>query len=142
MASKHQVPIIVGVGEIKNASKRRQDAIEPMNLMLQAIHAAASDALGAQNAHLIRHLDGVSVVASSTWPCTNLPGLVAQNLGIRPKYTAYSGLSGSSSVQLIDDAAQLIVQGKVDAVAVVGGEALASCMTGLDEPILNHDLTR
>lgn len=139
--AKHPIPVIVGVDEIKNASRRREDAIKPLELMLQAIHAAATDAIGAEKANLIRHLDGVSVVASSTWPYTDLPGLISQNLGIRPKHTAYSALSGNSPVQLIDDAAQLIAQGRLEAVAIVGGEALASCMSGLYDSTLDGVLT-
>ncbi|OJJ55381.1 hypothetical protein ASPSYDRAFT_1158981 [Aspergillus sydowii CBS 593.65] len=126
MAGNHQVPILVGVGEFKNVSRKMEDAIEPSELMLKAIHEAATDAIGPQEQSLIKDLDGVSVVASSTWPYTDLPGLLSKALHIQPKHTVYSDLSGNSSVQLIDDAAQRIASGELEAVAVVGGESLAS----------------
>lgn len=128
MAGNHQVPILVGVGELKNASRKMEDAIEPSELMLKAIHEAATDAIGPQGQSLIKDLDGISVVASSTWPYTDLPGLLSRALHIQPKHTVYSDLSGNSSVQLIDDAAQRIASGELEAVAVVGGESLASRM--------------
>ncbi|KAL3486066.1 hypothetical protein BJX62DRAFT_242307 [Aspergillus germanicus] len=128
MASNTQTPIIIGVGEFKNRSKSTEDTLEPADLMLRAIHAATTDATRSPRAarDLIKDIDGVSVVASSTWPYTDLPGLLSDHLGIQPTQKAYSHLSGNSPVQLIDDAAQAITKGELEVVVVVGGEALAS----------------
>ena len=122
------VPVIIGVGEFKNASTRVEDALEPLELMLRAIEAAAQDATGGQAARILGHTDAVSVVASSTWPYNDLPGLVAQRLGVQPSHMAYSGLSGSSPVQLVDDTARLVARGSIQMGVVVGGEAKASCV--------------
>ena len=40
MGSSRAIPIVVGVGDIKNRSQKIEAAIEPMKLMLQAIQAA------------------------------------------------------------------------------------------------------
>ena len=126
------VPVIIGVGEFKNASRRVEDALEPLDMMLRAIEAAAQDAAGGEAGRILGHADAVSVVATLTWPYNDLPGLVADKLGIRPLHTAYSGLSGSSPVKLVDDTARLVAGGTIQLGVVVGGEAMASCMQPRD----------
>ena len=123
----NHTPVIIGVGEIKNPSRRMEDAIEPLDLMIRAINAAAHDAAGGETTDLLAQIDAVSVVASSTWPYDDLPGLVAERLSIQPSYTAYSELTGNSSVQLVDSTARLIAQGRAKFGVIVGGEAFASC---------------
>lgn len=121
------VPVLIGVGEFKNPSRRVEDAHEPLELMLRAIEASAQDATDGRSVDVLSHADSVSVVASSTWPYDDLPGLVADRLGVRPSHTAYSELSGSSPVQLLDDTARLVARGSIQLGLVVGGEAKASC---------------
>lgn len=127
MAS-HKVPVMIGVGEVKNLSRKREDAIEPLQLMLKAIRKAACDASSSRTAELIACIDSVSVVACSTWSYKDLPGLVSEGLGVKASHTAYSALAGSSSVQLIDNTARVVASGQADVGIVVGGEAMASCM--------------
>ncbi|CAI7670733.1 unnamed protein product [Penicillium viridicatum] len=122
----HKVPIIIGVGEIKNPSRRTEDAIEPLHLMLKAIREAASDTCAPGAPVIISSIDSVKVVASSTWQYKDLPGLVCEGLGIKPSHTAYSELTGSSPVQLIDDTARMIANEQIEVGVVVGGEAMAS----------------
>jgi len=43
MVSSTFTPVIVGVGEFKNRSSKTEDAIEPAELMLRAIHCAIDD---------------------------------------------------------------------------------------------------
>lgn len=126
MKQTTKVPIIVGVGEIKNPSRKCEDAVEPMNLMVQAIEAAAQDAAGPGKSKVIEHIQSVAVVASSTWPYKDLPGLMSSRMGIKPARTHYSALAGSSPVELVDDTAQLIAKGEIDIGVAVGGESMAS----------------
>ena len=133
------VPVIIGVGEFKNASRRMEDALETLDLMVRAIKEAADDAAGGQSAGILGQVDAVSVVASSTWPYTDLPGLVAGKLGIKPSHSAYSELAGSSPVELVDDTARLVAQGSIKLGVVVGGEAKAS-RTKLHDDILPEPL--
>lgn len=60
------VPVIIGVSEFKNPSRRVEDALEPLELMLRALEAAAQDATEGQPENVLSHADAVSVVASST----------------------------------------------------------------------------
>lgn len=125
----HKIPIIIGVGEVKNPSRRTEDAIEPLHLMLQAIREAASDACDSSAPAIISSIDSIKVVASSTWPYKDLPGVVCEGLGIKPSHRAYSELAGSSSVQFIDDTARMIANEQIEVGVVVGGEAMASCLS-------------
>lgn len=124
----HKVPIIIGVGEVKNPSRRKEDAIEPLHLMRDAVKEAASDACHAGAPAIISSIDSVKVVASSTWQYKDLPGLVCEGLGIKASHTSYSELAGSASVQLIDDTARMIANEQIEVGVVVGGEAMASCV--------------
>ena len=121
MVASTKTPVIIGVGEIKNPSRRKEDAIEPLDLMLSAINASAHDADGSRMAELLACVDSVSVVASSTWSYTDLPKLLSAKLGIRPSHKAYSALAGSASIQLIDDTARLIAKGDSQVGVAVGG---------------------
>jgi len=67
MADKRFTPIVIGVGDIKNKPTKLEDAIEPMELMLQATRLAIQDTnlSPAQAKVLQSDIDSVSVVA--TW---------------------------------------------------------------------------
>ncbi|KAF9886170.1 hypothetical protein FE257_011995 [Aspergillus nanangensis] len=125
---KHNIPIIVGVGEAKNPSTACSDAIEPVELMLQAIANGLQDtAIPQTGIHsLAGDVDLMSVVANTSWPYDDLPRLLADQIGAKTCQTAYSELTGNSPVQMIDDTAQLIAKGQIEVGVVVGGEAFAS----------------
>lgn len=123
-------PIIVGVGDVKNKSPKFEDAIEPMQLMLQAIIRALEDST-AENSmieSLKSSIDSISVVATWTWPYADLPGLLAEKLGIQPRHSIYSKQGGNQPIKLVDEAARRISRGDCKAAVVTGGEALASRM--------------
>ena len=128
MASSPLIPVIVGIGEVKNKSKLIQDAIEPMQLMLEACLNALEDAtptLSSQH-NLQSSIDSISVVATWTWPYADLPGLLAEKLDIHPKHRHYSEHGGNQPIRLVDEAARRIAQGRSKVAIVTGGEALAS----------------
>ncbi|TVY48711.1 hypothetical protein LOCC1_G001407 [Lachnellula occidentalis] len=128
MAIASPVPIVVGVGDIKNRSQKIEDAIEPMQLMLQATLKAIQDTgLSEAKAKALQStIDSVSVVATWTWNYPDLPDLISENLGVKPSYKVLSGQSGNSPVKLFDEAARRISLGESKVAIVTGGEALAS----------------
>jgi len=121
-------PVIIGVGDVRNRSQDVADAVEPMQLMLQAILNALGDTTTASSARekLYSSIDSLSVVATWTWPYSDLPGLLAEKLGIQPKHRIYSEQGGNQPIRLVDEAARRISQGKSGVAIVAGGEALAS----------------
>lgn len=130
MTSKSQTPVIIGVGDVVNRSKRLEDALEPLELMLKAIEAAWEDTglTGDVSTRLKSEIDSVDVVQTWTWPYTNLPDLLANRLGAKPRHTHYSDHGGNQPAQLFDHAARRISLGQSKVALVTGGEALASCI--------------
>jgi hypothetical protein len=125
------VPIIVGVGDAVNRSLELKDAIEPKDLILQAIHKAIEDTTlpSSQRDALQSSIDDLSVVATWTWPYPDLPGSLSKELGIKPRHSTYSPHGGNQPAKLFDEAAHRITLGQSTAAIVTGGEALASCMS-------------
>jgi hypothetical protein len=133
MAIKRPTPIIIGVGDVKNKSLKLEDAIEPMQLMLQAIQLAIKDTAmtGFFATELQSSIDDISIVATWTWPYPDLPGLLASKLRVQPRHKHYSEHGGNQPAKLLDEAARRIASGQSKVAIVTGGEALASCTCSL-----------
>ncbi|CEJ54044.1 hypothetical protein PMG11_00369 [Penicillium brasilianum] len=122
------IPVVVGVGDIKNRSTRLEDAVEPLELMLQAIAAALKDTgISAEDAQTLqRDIDSISVVANWTWPYPNTPELLVERLGCQATYLHESEHGGNAPAELFDEACRRIASGETKVAVVTGGEALAS----------------
>ncbi len=129
MPLKRAIPIVVGVGDIKNRSQEPEDAIEPMVLMLRAIQSALQDTnlSSSRLKQLHADIDHVGVVNTWTWSYADLPGLISERLGTKPKYKVLSHHGGDSPAKLFDEAARRISLGECKVAVITGGEALASC---------------
>jgi len=123
-------PIIIGVGDVKNRSNAVADAREPMTLMLEAIHIALQDASSSSQSDLQSKIDSIDVVKTWTWPYPDLPGSLAETLGVEKsvKWKRYSEHGGDKPGKLFDEAAKRIARGECNVAVVTGGEALASRM--------------
>ncbi|KAH7399397.1 hypothetical protein BKA66DRAFT_406370 [Pyrenochaeta sp. MPI-SDFR-AT-0127] len=121
-----ETPVIIGVGDIKNRSTAVADAKEPATLMLEAIHIAIKDASPTSATDLQSAIDSIDVVKTWTWPYPDLPGLLAQKLGVEAKWKRYSEHGGDKPGKLFDEAAKRIAKGECKVAVVTGGEALAS----------------
>ncbi|MCJ1328352.1 hypothetical protein MMC10_005028 [Thelotrema lepadinum] len=124
-------PIIIGVGDVQNRSLAPDDAVEPMQLMLHAIHKAIEDT-GLEStltSDLRAAIDSIDVVRTWTWPYEDLPGLLGINLGASLTCKSYSDYGGNEVGRLIDEAARRVSQRKSKFAVVTGGEALASLST-------------
>lgn len=117
-------PIIIGVGDIVNRSKKVEDAIEPLELMVNAVKEAIRDT-GISEAQLQASIDSIDVVKSWTWPC-DYPTLIADSFGCKPVHKEYSEHGGNQPARCVDDAARRISKGEAKLAVVTGGEALAS----------------
>ncbi len=128
MPPAKETPIIIGVGDIKNRSTSLASAKEPATLILEAIQAAAADASVSSASKLVAEIDSISVVRTWTWPYPDLPGLLAQKLGVREsvKYKSYPEHGGDKPGKLFDEAAKRVARGECRVAVVTGGEALAS----------------
>jgi acetyl-CoA acetyltransferase len=121
-------PIIIGVGDFKNPSTKPKHALEPSVLMLKAIERALLDTEAKDVAALQKEIDSIDVVATWSWPYPDLPGTLAQGLGVHPKHKFLSEHGGNQPAKLVDNAARRISKGETKVAVVTGGEALASRM--------------
>ncbi|KAE8822859.1 hypothetical protein HRS9139_10199 [Pyrenophora teres f. teres] len=122
------IPIIIGIGDIKNRSTAVADAKEPAALMLEAVQAAINDASSSSSVDLQAAIDSIDVVRTWTWPYHDLPGLLAEKLGVQNnlKWKRYSDHGGDKPGKLFDEAAKRIAKGECNVAVITGGEALAS----------------
>lgn len=124
------IPIVIGVGDVTNRSSKSEDAIEPMQLMLQAISKAIEDTqLSDQGARTLRsRIDSLDVIRTWSWPYSDLPKLLCHHLGVEPRHKKYSEHCGNQPAKLLDDAARRLSLGQNKVAVLTGGEALASRM--------------
>lgn len=124
-----KTPVIIGVGDIINRSKKVEDAIEPLQLMILAIQNAIKDTgvEASTLAALQSSIDSIDVTRSWTWPC-DYPTLIAERLSCSPVHKGYSTEHGGNQpALLLDNASRRISKGESKLAVVTGGEALASC---------------
>lgn len=128
MDESRKTPVIIGVGDIVNRSKKVEDAIEPLQLIVQAIQKAIQDTglTASAAASLQSEIDSLDVVRPWTWPYPDLPGLVSERLAINPRRKHITEHGGNQPALLLDDAARRISKGVSKVAVVTGGEALAS----------------
>ncbi|KAK2595105.1 hypothetical protein QQS21_007190 [Conoideocrella luteorostrata] len=128
MASKPAVPIIVGVGDVRNKSFKTEDAIEPAQLMTTAIQRAVEDSGLAKSAQqsLLSQVDSLRVVPTWTWAYNDLPGVISASLGVRPSQQVLGEHGGNQPALQCDEAARDIATRKSTVSVLTGGEALAS----------------
>lgn len=131
-----QTPILVGVGQTVRHwdGKTREDAPSPLSLMAEAARQALDDTGVAET--MTQLIDGVVVVRSmldsvegSRQPfgrCANPPATLAADLGIKSACGIYSVVGGDQPQALVNEAAEAIFAGDVDAVLLAGSEATAT----------------
>lgn len=128
MSYNKSTPVIVGVGDVVNRPQKLEDAVEPLQLMLQAVQLAIYDT--GLNSHAVDQLqsqiDSIDIVRTWTWPYSDLPGLLMDKLGAKPKHKYCSDHGGNQPAKLLDEAARRIALGESRVAVVTGGEALAS----------------
>ena len=119
MLDPSRVPVIVGVGTVKDRPADPSLALEPVALMAEALRRAEADA----RATLLDRLDALDVVHEVSWPYADILGLLCGTLGINPAHRTYGPVGGETPVRFLHEAAQRIADGTSQAAAVCGGEA-------------------
>lgn len=114
-----RTPVIIGVGQTLHRAAGIDDAKEPAALMEQAIVEASADAgLGGPPA-----FDSIRVVNSLSWKYRNPAWVIAERLGQSPRELAYTSAGGNTPQTLVNKTALEILAGKLDVVALTGGES-------------------
>ncbi len=114
-----RTPVIVGVGQHLHRAAGLDDALEPAALMEAAIREAATDA-GLDGPP---QLDSIRVVSSLSWKYRNPAWIIAERLGQSPAELAYTTSGGNTPQTLVNVTSLDIQAGRLDVVALTGGEA-------------------
>lgn len=139
----HQLPVIIGVGEITDRPRDPRAALEPIALMEAAVRNAALDAAGAAADGLISQFDSLDIVSEHSWPYEDACALLGSRLNLRPQRSVYGVTGGESPVRFMHEAALRIAAGASTCAAVVGAEASYSVATaakaGVEPPWTPRD---
>lgn len=119
-----RTPVLVGGGQIVQRDVAPEQALEPAALMEAAARRAAEEAGAGRR--LFAALDCVAAVSPIGWPYRNLPRLLAQRLGARPRLEIGTAIGGNLPQRLVNETARAIAQGRVRAALLAGAEALHS----------------
>lgn len=124
------VPVIVGISDIVNRSLLVSDAREPLSLIHSSVLASLADTSLSPAAIRTLHdnIDSIDLVSTWTWPYSDLPGLLAEKLGVAEgvKWKRYTEHGGNQPAKLVDEASRRVSKGETKVAIVGGGEALAS----------------
>ncbi len=127
-----RIPVIAGIGEIKDRPSDPALGLEPAALMAEALRRADADAGGG----LLARLDALDVVNSVSWPYADIMSVVCEKAGIAPRYRNYGPVGGETPVRFLHEAAERIARGESSIAAVCGAEAqhtaAAAAKRGID----------
>jgi acetyl-CoA C-acetyltransferase len=121
MALDPRTPVLVGVGQWSNRVDRGEPAVEPADMMAEALRRAAEDS-GAGAPALVG-ADAVRVSQSLSRHYRNPARLVAEHLGATPRDEAVTPIGGNEPQALVAQASRDIAAGAADTVLICGAEA-------------------
>lgn len=116
--SGRRIPVLVGAG---TAMRREEDytiALEPLDLMIEAVRAAGADS-GAPDR--LKEVERIAV-PRGRWRYRNPAGAIAREIGAKGAQSVLSTV-GVLQQTLIADACEDIVSGKIDSAIVTGADA-------------------
>lgn len=119
-------PVLVGVGQVRgNRERTVEGAREPLELLLDAVSAAAADT-GVPS--LLGKVDSIATVHVASWAYHDLAARVAARIGAEPTVLINSTVGGQWPSRLLERAAAAIAAGRSRVALIASGEALASLM--------------
>lgn len=117
-----RIPVIVGVGEIRDRPADPANGLEPAALIATALRRAEHDA----GMPLLAALDSLDLINFTSWRYRDPLAELRARTGIRPARAVYGPVGGESPVRFIHEAALRIARGESEMAAICGGEAQSS----------------
>jgi acetyl-CoA C-acetyltransferase len=121
MSLDPRTPVLVGAGQWSNRVDRGEPAVEPTEMMAEALRRAAADSGGADG--LLTQADAVRVLSVFSRRYRNAARLVAERIGARPRDEALSPIGGNEPQTLVSRACLDIAAGDAEIVLICGAEA-------------------
>ena len=120
MTSPHPIPVIIGIGEVLDRPADPFDGKEPVDLMLEALKRADTDAGGG----FLARVDSISVVNEISWGYETEPvNLVCEALSVSPAFRLYGPVGGESPIRMLHEAAARIAAGESRIAMLCGAES-------------------
>jgi acetyl-CoA C-acetyltransferase len=121
MAPDPRTPVLVGVGQWSNRVDRGEPAVEPADMMAEALRRAAEDSGAGPRA--LERADAVRVSRSLSRNYRNPARLVAERVGAAPRDEAVTPVGGNEPQGLVAQASRDVAAGDADIVLICGAEA-------------------
>ena len=121
MALDPRTPVLVGVGQWSNRVDRGEPAVEPADMMAEALRRAADDSGAGGRA--LAAADAVRVSRSLSRNYRNPARLVAERVGATPRDEAVTPIGGNEPQALVAQSSRDIAAGDADVVLISGAEA-------------------
>ena len=118
MTTEANLPVLVGVGQILQRTDDPAAAAEPLEMMIQALDAAAADA-GAPA--LLAQADSVRVIRGM-WKYGDPARVVAERVGCAGAETMGSPFGGNFAQATLNDACRQIAAGQCKVALIAGAE--------------------
>lgn len=116
--TESKIPIIVGIGQVAQKTKDFHNAKEPVDLMLDALKAAADDT---GNPKILDHANSIRV-SQGLWQYENPAKYLAEEMGLNGIQTGKTVMGGNSVQTAVNRSALEIQSGKFDVIALTGAE--------------------
>ena len=111
-------PVIVGVAQVLNRIQNLDEAIEPLQMMLQAVRLAEQDTgVGG----LLRHVQSVRVIRGM-WNYVNPASYIAEQIGAPQAQTVGTLFGGNQNQAVVSRTAVSILSGELDLALITGAE--------------------
>ncbi len=117
-SNEDRAPVIIGIGQVLQRVDDPAQGVEPLELMAQALEAAADDC-GAKD--ILAQVDDVRVIRG-VWGYGDPARELTKRFGAPDATTVGSLYGGNTVQQCVNDAAQLILAGEREIVWMAGGE--------------------
>jgi acetyl-CoA C-acetyltransferase len=120
MNHEHAVPVLVGISQLEQRIKDPGRGKEPLELMIDAVRAAAADAGPAQ---LLERASSVRVIRG-IWPYQNPAKVIADAIGVPNAETALTPYGGNYVQSTVNQSALDIQAGRHEVIVITGAECV------------------
>lgn len=115
-----RTPVVIGVGQYLNRVDRGADPVEPVELMAEALRAAAADT---GVAGTLAAAQVIAAVPTISWRYRDPAALVRDRVGSPDAHTWYATVGGNTPQSMLNRLAAQISCGELDLAVLCGGEA-------------------
>lgn len=119
MSVDPNTPVLIGGGQVTHHAAGLDDALNPVELIAEAVRCAAADA----GLSSVPRPDALRVVELLSWRYRDPARFVAAALRLTPRVTGLSTGGGNTPQALVNRTAGEIVRGELDLAVIAGGEA-------------------